>query len=297
MPNTLNNATLVKVATASIAALYQNVQTLPTLVRDVGSALSRGDGDTARVRIGTTVSASNFGGTANGQDLTEKYVDVKVDQQPNSQITLTAKELTFGVADLAEQVIMPQMRGLAEYIDTYLNARLVAASPTTAVGVTKTSALDVLSLARKALNDNKVPFGRRFIVLTAADAQRLIKIPTLLDNSQTADGGAAWREGFLGRKLGFDIYESQFATTSVAYHETAAPVAFATPATPIGGVVSGIAEWDGIVAQIIAGFDNSSLSNKATAHLLFGSKENLDGGAANSGKRAVKLDLSTVTGI
>jgi hypothetical protein len=297
MPNTLNNATLTKVATAAIAALYQNVNTLPTLRRDIGDALSRGEGDTARVRIDPTVAATNFAGTANAADLTEKFVDVKVDQQPNSQITLTAKELTFGVKDLATQVIAPQMRGLAEYVDTFLNTKLVLAAPSAAVGGALTSATKVLVAGRKALNDTKTPFGERYCVLTSADAATLLGITGLLDASQTNDQGLAWREGFLGRKFGTDFYESQFATTSVMYHSTAVPVAFAAPAQPLGGAVSGTAAWDGIVAQTIAGWDNGSLSNKMTAHLLFGAKENLDGGGAGTGKRAVKLSFAAVTGI
>jgi hypothetical protein len=293
MPNTLNNATLTSLSTAAIAALYQNVATLPTLQRVPGPA-DRGIGDTVKVRVGATVSASNFAGTANAQDLVEKSVDVKIDQQPNSQITLTAKELTFGIQELA-QVIAPQMNGLAEFVDTYLNTKIVAAAPAAAVGAALTKASEVFAVGRKTLNDNKVPMGDRFAVLTAADAQKLLGISGILDASQSNDGGTAWREAQLGRKFGFQVYESQFATASAMYHSSCVPVAFGTPVQPLGGAVVGSAEWDGIVSQLIFGWDNGSLSNKATAHLLFGAKENLDGGGAGTGKRAIKLSFAAVT--
>jgi hypothetical protein len=298
MPNTLNNAALVTAVRGALAALYHSVQTLPTVALDYGQALERGKGDTARVRVEGLVSASNFAGTANAQDLTEVFVDVKVDQQPNSQVSLSAKELTFGIEDLSLQVIKPQLRGIAAYIDTYLNARIVAAAPSAAVGATKTSFIDVLSLGRKALNDNKVPMdGDRFLVLTAADAQRVLKIAGLLDASAVSDGGLAWREGFLGRKMGVNIYESQYATTSTLYHRSAVAAAFGSPAAPIGGALSGADQFEGIVAQLIAGFDNASIGNRLTAHALFGAKENLDGGGAGTGKRAVKLDLATIVSV
>jgi hypothetical protein len=282
MANSFAATGLTQLASAMVAGLVDGGVLLNTIYRDAESDLVVGKGDSVTIREPQVIAAANFSGTASRSDIVEGKITVAIDEQPYSQVQVTAKEATLAVEDLAQQVIMPQVGGIAEYIDTQVAAALK--TTTTAIG-TVTDWNAAALQARETLSAAKVPMAGRYLAV-APDVAGALLNSTVFQSGNMEGAPAALADGVLGRIYGFTVVETPFlpAGEAVGYHRTAVAGVFRTPVVP-QGAESGNASYQGVSAQVIYAYDTSALADVLTAQTLFG----LGTSNVSANARAVKL--------
>ena len=172
-------------------------------------------GDTITIRKPATFSVNEFTSEISVQTATEGSTSITLDKHLDVSFSVTAKDLTLEINDFSQQLLMPAMEAFAQDIDSRI-AMLYKDIPYKfgTAGTTPSGVASILGI-RKKMNDNKVPFaGRNLVLDTAADA-KLLELDTFVeaDKSGNTDG---LMEARLGRKFGFDIYTDQNIKTHTA---------------------------------------------------------------------------------
>lgn len=165
-------------------------------------------GDTITIRKPATFTVNEFSSSISVQDAKEASTSITLDKHLDVSFAVTAKDLTLSIEDFSAQLIQPAMQAFAQDIDARV-AKLYKDVPYK-VGTAGTTPSGVTSLTglRKAMNDNKVPFaGRNLVLDTAADA-KLLELDTFNEADKSGNTDALV-EARLGRKFGFDIYMDQ----------------------------------------------------------------------------------------
>ena len=104
--------------------------------------------------------------------------------------------------------------GLAEDADKFiLSTAEAGALAANQLGGTEPSdgdgAFDVFRDLRKALNKEKVPRGQRVAFVNAEFGSLLVSASSKLTSADTSGDTRGLRDAFIGRILGFDVYESE----------------------------------------------------------------------------------------
>jgi coat protein Gp5 len=285
MPNTLTAIGMTQLANAMVAGLYDQATLINTIYRDAESELVVGKGDSVTIRAPQIIAATNFTGTATATNVVEGKITIVIDQQPYSQVVLSAKERTLAVEDLARQVVAPQVGGIVEFLEELVSAELEA----TTGAVSGATWREAVAGAYAALTGEGVPMAGRTLAVAPDVAGSLLTDTVFVSAADRGDGGAALNEATLGRLNGFNVVVSPFITaaTAVAYHETAVAAIFRNPVPPSGGVLAGSAAFAGYSAQVLYGFSNTALSDVITVQTLGGI-----GSAPDVAKRAVKVTVA-----
>lgn len=283
MANVFTNGRAV--ANAMIGGLVDAGVLANAVTRDVDSALVAGKGDTVSVRRITTGVAANFGGTASLTDMTETDVQVQLTHQPYIQTAITTKEKAFKVEDFYAQVVKPQVDGVAEYLENEIATTLEGTATTK---LRATTAKGVLLAAFEYFGDTKIPTADRYLACSPTFAATLLG-EDFMSAEKSADGGAAFKEAFLGRRFGFNIIVSSYITdvdsadtaagvdpTAIAYHKSGLIFASRTPEMPEGGAIGATASAYGYGVRLINSWDNTSLSDVLTIDSLAGFKRSHD---------------------
>lgn len=205
MANTL--ITPDSVAKMGLIALLNN-WVFAGLVHKDYSEEFRHVGDTVRVKKPITVTAIEFDGDLTGQfqNVTEEYINVVMDTILTVPLQVTAKELSLDVMDFNNQFVVPACQALADKVDEkiallYKDVEYYQdASSTTAVS-------DITGL-RKIMSDNKAPQRNRYGVLSPLTFATLLNLSEFRDLEKTGET-AVLKEASLGRRFGFELYESQ----------------------------------------------------------------------------------------
>ena len=165
-------------------------------------------GDTIQVKRPATFEAKDFTTDVDPQNIVEENVLVKMDKVADVTVEVTSRQLTQNIQDFGAQVVEGAMQAIAQKIDEDL-AGLYVDIPFYAGDAGQTPAkLEHLADARKVLNENKVPFGmRRLVVDPEADANLLI-LDSIV-NAEKSGSTQALREANIGRLLGMDSYMNQ----------------------------------------------------------------------------------------
>jgi len=130
----------------------------------------------------------------------EKSFDFLIDDIDRAQAAGSLGEYTQSAAEgLAEDADKFILSGLST-TNTHLTASAVNSGDT---------AFDVIGLLRKTLNKGKVPKGNRVAVINAEFSSQLLKAASRITNVDQSGSPAGLRDGYIGRLLGFDIYESE----------------------------------------------------------------------------------------
>lgn len=190
--------------------------------RDYEGEISQA-GDTVRITsisdptIGTYVPNST---TITPEELTDAQRNLVIDQ---------AKYFAFKVDDVdarqAKGNVMPEALRRAAYklrdlVDQYVAAFYTSVDSAnkvnsgTAVSIT-TAALAYTNLValRTQLDEANVPTEDRWVVIPPWYEGLLLDSPNFINAEKAADGGAALRNGRIGRAAGFDIYKSNNVVT------------------------------------------------------------------------------------
>lgn len=152
-------------------------------------------GDTIRIRRPADFTVRD-GATASSQDVVEGSTTLVIDKQKGIDFQFTSTELTLKIEDLAERVMKPAMRQLANQIDTDLFAEYKKVYNWVGTpGQTINSFSDFFK-APERLNATAVPMDGRYAALSPYDHAGMLGSQTALYIQNAAN--SAYRSGDLG---------------------------------------------------------------------------------------------------
>jgi hypothetical protein len=172
-------------------------------------------GSTIKLRRPGKFTAQNMPiATSSAEDIDPDYLDIVLNQWKGTMFKLTDKELTYSRQQLVDEHIGPLAIGVADAMDQGLNG-LLDDVPWFLVSSSSAPVEDFADV-RKIMVDNQVPNAdRRFMVGGNLQA-RYEKESVFYQANTGVDAELLQRDGFLGKKFGFDLFTSQNATGHTA---------------------------------------------------------------------------------
>lgn len=199
--------TVNEIAKESLMRLQNNLVLGSLVHRDFSNEFSS-KGDTITVRKPASFVAKDFTNATETQNISEGSVPVSLNKIADVTVEVTSKQLGLNVRDFGEQVSEGAMQALAQKIDSDL-AGLYADIPfASGTAGTTPAALANIANVGKELNNNKVPFGNRRLVIDP-EAQASLVILDAIAGADKSGSTMALREANMGRILGFDTYMDQ----------------------------------------------------------------------------------------
>jgi hypothetical protein len=200
---------------------------------------------TLRVPARRTARTRTLRGTGNARilqldDSNEFAVPVKLDSDIYNGAPITDEELDLDIVNFAQQVLMPQVRAVAEGIEDKLSNEITNAGYTASndILLSTSDPYDTVVDARKILNDNNVPKAGRTLLVGSAVEAALLKSDDFVraDARGPAPAQSAFEESVIGRVAGFTVLQSNGLPEDegYAYHRTAFVMAARTPKVPQG---------------------------------------------------------------
>ncbi|GIJ50026.1 hypothetical protein Val02_69120 [Virgisporangium aliadipatigenens] len=238
-------------------------------------------------------------------ELKETAVPVKLDTHVYSAVGVTDEELTLDISDFGAQVLMPQVRAIAEDMEDQLAATMAAATYATTLALDLTKPEDTLVDARMALNKANVPLGDRFAVV-GADMEAVFLKSEVLKKADSSGSDSALREAEIGRVRSFPTYVANALPPKAGYvfHRSAFVLALRAPVVPDGATFGRSESYAGMAMRWLRDYDAAYLRDRSVVSSFSGTKAVVDGPlAVPSGSpagtpavptfvRAVKLTMS-----
>jgi len=197
-------------------AILRNTLVMADLVHADYSSEFVKVGDTITVRKPATLTAKDFAGSIDRQDIEEESVPVKMDRFKDVSVALGSKEQTLELRDFSKQVIEPAMVAIAQQIDEDLAnfAFGVAGNKVDVTTATPTNLADI-ALVAKTLDNQKALMTDRHLVLSPEHKYRyaLTNNLSLVNYAGTND---TLRDALLGRIYTMNTYMDQNVPQSAA---------------------------------------------------------------------------------
>jgi len=150
------------------------------------------------------------------QDADATNVAVPLDQHIHTSFLIRDGQESLSMADLVTEYLGPAAKSLAEAVDRVLLGQVYQFLDN-AVGelnaITTATIKDLMLDTRGKMNENKAFMSGRNLILTTRSETEALKEDVFLHASLVGDEGTALREASLGRKLGFDTYMCQSASS------------------------------------------------------------------------------------
>ncbi len=175
-------------------------------------------GDTVNTRRPAEFTAERK--TAN-DDVTVQNADatnvaVELNQHFHTSFLIRDGQESLSMVDLVKEYLAPAAKSIAEGIDRVLLGQVYqfqANSVGELNAITTADIKDLMLDVREKLNENKAHVVGRQLVLTTRSETEALKEDVFLEAEKIGDDGTAMREASLGRKLGFDTYMCQNASS------------------------------------------------------------------------------------
>lgn len=209
MGNTILTPSII--AKEALMQLRNNTVMASLVHRDYSQEFVSGVGNTVTIRKPATFEAQEFNRSTGIQiqDATEGSESVVLDKLLDVSFEVTSEQLTMDIRDFSEQLLIPAMQGFANKIDQYLLGLYNEIPFNFGTAGSTPSEISDITGARKVLNDNKVPFANRNLVVDTAAEDKFLQLATFHEADKVGDDGTALREASLGRKFGFNIFMDQ----------------------------------------------------------------------------------------
>jgi hypothetical protein len=305
--------TMEQIANRALATLINESVLIGLISRDYDSSFSGKQGDTVNVRVPMTFTSTRFD-RATGitlQDPAEDSFPIVLDEIADVSFAVTSEDLTLTIDDFAGRLLQPAMQAIIEQVEGDVVEELVdaanqVANPSgdyveqqTGGGVVATPDADhpaqVLIPARVKLNRNKLPTMNRFAVFSPEASGDVIGDPTMheADKRGNTDGLV---EAAIGRKFGFDSYETNYLgygagdkgqADGVAFHRDAITLATRTLELPLGKTAgqAAVAQYKGLGLRVVYDYDITYKQTVCSVDFLYGTR-------AVRPQGAVELNLS-----
>ena len=268
--------TVTDIAERSLPFLEANLALAGSVNRDFDSAYGK-KGDTVQVRKPELFTATEFDESAGVSfgEVAEEAVSVQLDKILTVDKKVGSKEMTMNINDFEMQYIMPAMKGLSQKIDTNLAALYKDIPYYVGAAGTTPDALSDITGCKKILEENKAPRSPRYLILNEDAEEKFLQLDSFAEIDKSNDP-AIMREGFLGRKYGFDIAMDQNVAThtkgtlagspltnSATAGSTSVPINGATAATTLlhGDIIAIAGNYYVVTADVTlaAGAGNVSI--------------------------------------
>ena len=209
MANTILTPSII--AKEALMQLRNNTVMASLVHRDYSQEFVAGVGNTVTIRKPATFEAQEFNRTTGIQiqDATEGSETVVLDKLLDVSFEVTSEQLSMDIKDFSEQLLIPAMQGFANKIDQYLLGLYNEVPFNFGTAGSTPNEISDITGARKILNDNKVPFANRNLVIDTAAEDKFLQLATFHEADKVGDDGTALREASLGRKFGFNIFMDQ----------------------------------------------------------------------------------------
>lgn len=279
--------------------LFQRSIVLPGLVyRDAEADFGGKTGTVVNIkRPALKATTTNVGldasvRTVTATSLTQTTFPLTIDEYPLNAVDLSDEELTFSVEDFAADVLVPQVRGVVEYIEDALSTHMVSATNAgqLALAADGSDALAKITAARKFLNNGNVPQDGRVLVVGADVEELLLNLAILTEVDRSGSDGAL-RDATIGRLRGFDVVTTNAlpVDVAIAMHPTAFALVSRAPAVPQGVPYGASLASESFALRHIQDYDSVKLVNRSVVGTYMGIDSILDGGTM---KRAIQLDIT-----
>lgn len=311
MANTYIKA--AKIAAAALGILEREI-VLPGLVwRDAGGDFAGAAGDTISIRVpartvartrtlrGARGAASEGTGIITMDNLVEQKIDITLDEAPYSAIPITDEELTLDITSFGQQILLPQVRAVAEALENKIAAEIVGAAYETdhVLEVDVADPYKTLVDARVLLNKANVPMADRICVV-GADFEGVFLKSEHLSMADKSGSDSALRDAAIGRVAGFGpIYVSNALPSDfgVCYHRTAFVMSMRAPVKPEGATFGASQSHSGLAMRWIRDYDFRNVQDRSLVDTYVGTNTVLDPPVPYVApgtpvfKRAVKMTL------
>lgn len=268
MPNTFVN--VKNIARQALPRLIENL-VFPNLIHcDFSEAFELGKGATIQVRKPVVLTAEEFDGEINPQNVTEETIDVTLDKLATVDVAFTAMERATSVDDLNRLFIEPAAVALAQKINA---DGLALLKNITASAAADPKSLDAFAQASKVLSKANVPVAPRNGVWSP-DAEAAFRTVPAIVNAEKSGSTEALRNGSIGRIFGIENYMAQGITSDMlgaAFH----PFAFAFVTRPLAvpySVESYTTSYNGITLRVSRGYDIKTKTDICSMDVLYGYK-------------------------
>lgn len=248
------------IAAQAVGLLYRRLVVARTLWTD---AINPGEfngalNDTVTMRVPARRTARRRtlrAGTPITNDASNEFgVPVQLTTDVYNGAPITDEELTLDIADFGAQVLVPQIRAVAEGVEdeaiaavadaTYRNDMIVDPSDTEFQVGGQTDWYRVAARAGKLLDQKHVPEENRFM-LVGADIKEEIVVDDRFNRADSTGEAAALdmlRRRVIGTIAGFTVISSVDIEPdeAFAYHKTAFVLATRAPRVPQGATMAAI---------------------------------------------------------
>lgn len=199
--------TVNEIAKESLMRLQNNL-VMGSLVYTDFDADFANKGDTVNVRKPATFVAKDFTTATETQAINEGTVPVKLDKIADVTVEVTSKQLGLNIQDFGSQVVDGAMQALAQKIDADLLSLYKDVPYVSGTAGQTPKVLADIANASKVLNNNKVPFGNRRLVIDP-EAQASLVVLDAIAGADKSGNTHALRDANIGRVLGLDSYLDQ----------------------------------------------------------------------------------------
>jgi P22 coat protein - gene protein 5 len=263
--------------------------------------------DTVNIRIPARLNAREYGwrnDRTDGivtDDITELSIPVTLDKHPYLAVALTDEQLKMDIRDFGAQVLEPEIRGVAEKLESYIAAKLASAnySKTVTYNANTGDFHKALISVRKELNKAFVPSAGRVVVLGANVEESVLNEATFKKVDQSGSDSVL-REAVIGRVAGFTVIgnvNSIDPDACYAFHQSAFGFANAAPLVPGGAAFGATLTSDGFAMRWIKDYDADHMRDRSVVDAFAGAVSVEDGRNASTGAllnknvRAVKVNF------
>lgn len=142
--------------------------------------------------------------------VTSTKADLLIDQEKSFDFLIDDIDRAQAAGSLGEYT-QSAAEGMAEDADKFILSALSTTNThlTASAVTTGDQAFDAIGLLKKTLDKAKVPTGNRVAVINAEYASVLLKASSRLTSVDQSGSPAGLRDGYIGRLLGIDIYQSE----------------------------------------------------------------------------------------
>lgn len=303
MANTFLKPTVI--ANTAVGLLYRELVVVRTMWTD---AINPGEfqgafADTVTMRVPARRSARTRvlrAGTAITNDTSVEFgVDVKLDTDVYNGAPITDEEFSLDIADFGGQILMPQIRAVAEGLEdigiaeiegaTYPAGMTIDADASDLVVSGNTDWYLVALRAKRLLDAQSVPGEQRTLLIALDIAEDIMRTDRFTRNDSIgAPATDALQSATLTRIAGFNVIpctgldEGQ----AFAYHRTAFVLAARAPRVPQGvnmGTQRGLAEaqgaagsFGGIGVRWIMDYDYTNTTDRSLVNTWAGTASVVD---------------------
>lgn len=226
--------------------------------------------------------------------ISQTKVDVTLTDDVYNAVKITDEEMTLDIKDFGVEILNPQVRGVAEGLENGAVDCMRDATYQGTVIIDKAKVFDSFVDARKALNDENVPFAQRGAVVGSGIEAAILKDPNFKQADQ-AGSDSALREAVIGKIAGFTIVVSNALDDDEGYvfHKTAFVMVTRSPVVPDGAKFGKSASFQNLAMRWIRDYDFEDTTDRSLVNAYVGYKHVEE----NDGRfvRAVQLQLGTAS--